>query len=140
MFADWVAGQGIDAHAFELKAHPILRYEPRARARIDRVVLTGDAAGIDPLFGEGIFSALALGRIAGRSVADALERHDFSFSDYEKRIRSSPIGSVMRRRRLLAKRLYAHPRLSQRLLQSGSLVKWIALLRPQKGKVTWQPY
>jgi flavin-dependent dehydrogenase len=99
-----------------------------------------DAAGIDPLFGEGIFSALALGRITGRSVADALERHDSSFSEYEKRIRSSPIGSVMRRRRLLAKRLYAHPRLSQRLLQYGSLVKWIALLRPQKGKVTWEPY
>jgi flavin-dependent dehydrogenase len=125
---------------FEPKAHPILRYEPRAPASTNRVVLTGDAAGIDPLFGEGIFSALALGRITAKSIADALKRRDFSFSDYEKRIRSSSIGSVMRRRRLLANRLYASPRLSQQLLHFGPLVKWIAFLQLQKGKMSWQPY
>lgn len=140
IFTEWVGDQGIDVGAFEPTAHPILRYEPRALSSTSRVVLTGDAAGIDPLFAEGIFSALALGRITAMSVADALERRDFSFSEYEKRIRSSSIGSIMRRRRLLANRLYAHPRLAQHLLQYGSLLKWIALLGLQKGKVTWESY
>jgi geranylgeranyl reductase family protein len=140
IFTKWVEDHGINMQDFEPKAHPILRYEPRAPASTNRVVLTGDAAGIDPLFGEGIFSALALGRITAKSVADALESRNFSFSDYEKRIRSSSIGSVMRRRRLLANRLYASPRLSQQLLHYGPLLKWIAFLRLQKGKMSWQPY
>lgn len=140
IFTGWVGDQGIDISSFEPKAHPILRYEPRARSSTARVVLTGDAAGIDPLFAEGIFSALALGRITAASVTDALERNNFSFSDYEKRIRSSTIGSIMRRRRLLARRLYAHPRLAQTLLQYGSLLKWIALLRLQEGKLTWEAH
>jgi geranylgeranyl reductase family protein len=138
IFAEWVGHQGIDAHGFEPRAHPILRYEPRARSSSYRVVLTGDAAGIDPLFGEGIFSALALGRVTARSVATALETHDFCFSEYEKQIRLSPIGSIMRRRRLLAKRLYAQPRFGQRLLRYGPLFKWLAFLRLQSGKLTWQ--
>jgi flavin-dependent dehydrogenase len=140
IFTEWIGDHGMNVQDFELKAHPILRYEPRAPASTNRVALTGDAAGIDPLFAEGIFSALALGRITAKSVADALERRDFSFSDYEKRIRLSSIGSVMRRRRLLANRLYSYPRLSQRLLHYGPLLKWIAFLRLQKGKMIWQPY
>lgn len=140
IFIQWLEDHGINVQDFEPKAHPILRYEPRAPASANRVVLTGDAAGIDPLFGEGIFSALALGRITAKSVADALESRNFSFSDYEKRVRSSSIGSVMRRRRLLANRLYASPRLSQQLLHYGSLLKWIAFLRLQKGKMSWQSY
>jgi menaquinone-9 beta-reductase len=139
IFREWLANQGVGVHEFEPKAHPILRYEPRAASSIHRVVLTGDAAGIDPLFGEGIFSALALGRLTARCVADALMRNDFRFSQYERQIRSSSIGSIMRRRRLLANRLYAHPKLAQQLLQYGSLLKWIALLQLQKGKLTWKP-
>jgi len=140
IFREWLANYGVDVHEFDPKSHPILRYEPRAPSSIHRVVLTGDAAGIDPLFGEGIFSALALGRLTGHCVADALKKNDFRFSQYEKQIRSSSIGSIMRRRRLLAKRLYAHPKLAQQLLQYGSLLKWIALLQLQKGKLRWEPY
>ena len=69
----------------------------------------GHAARMDLIVRRGIFSALALGRITAKAVVDALERRDFSFSDYEKRIRSISIGSVMRRRRLLANRLYSYP-------------------------------
>ena len=63
-FEDWLKRQGVNPHRFEQKSHPILRYEPRAAVSQQRVLLTGDAAGVDPLFGEGISSALALGIIA----------------------------------------------------------------------------
>jgi menaquinone-9 beta-reductase len=139
-FAHWLREHGIDAHRFEQKSHPLLRYEPRASCSQDRVLLTGDAAGVDPLFGEGITSALALGMIAAQTAIDAIKTNDFSFSGYEKRIRSSSIGRTMRRRRLLARRLYAKPRFGRRYLQYGALLKWITFLQPQRaaGKISWE--
>jgi len=46
----------------------------------------------------------------------------------------------MRRRRLLANRLYANPKLSRGYLQHGTLLKWIAMLklRTVSGKLTWE--
>ncbi|HXM51191.1 MAG TPA: NAD(P)/FAD-dependent oxidoreductase [Pyrinomonadaceae bacterium] len=139
-FAEWLGEHGIDANRFEQKSHPLLRYEPRAPCSLDRVLLTGDAAGVDPLFGEGITSALALGMIAAQSANNAIRSNDFSFSTYDKRIRSSAIGRTMRRRRFLARRLYAKPRFGRRYLQYSTLLKWIAFLRPETsvGKITWE--
>lgn len=139
-FEDWLKGQGVDAHRFEQKSHPILRYEPRALVSQDRVLLTGDAAGVDPLFGEGISSALALGIVAAESAVDAIKTNDFSFSTYELRIRSSSIGKTMRRRRFLARRLYTYPKLGSRYLQYGSLFRWVTFLHAHgsKANLSWQ--
>ena len=54
--------------------------------------------------------ALALGIIAGQTAFDALRDHDFSFSNYERRIRRSAIGSMMCRRHMVARRLYFVPK------------------------------
>lgn len=140
-FARWLGGLGLDLNAFEVKSHPALRYEPKAACSRRRVLFVGDSAGIDPLFGEGIASALALGVIAAQSAFDALRREDYSFSDYEERIRSSYIGSMMRRRRMIARRLYSRPKLAMFFLRHGTLLRGIALLRaPKSGaKITWEP-
>lgn len=141
LFEEWLRDYGIDFKLFEIASHPILRYEPRATSSANRVLLTGDAAGVDPLFGEGINCALALGVETARYAAEALRRNDFTFEDYEKQIRSSSIGRVMRRRRLLANRLYAKPTLGRRYLAYGALVRWLAMLRLPiaSGKLTWEP-
>jgi len=140
-FASWLATIGLDINAFEVKAYPSLRYDPQAACSRHRVLLVGDAAGIDPLFGEGISSALAQGIIAAQAAFEALRDHDFSFSNYERRIRDSAIGSMMYRRHVVARRLYSHPKLSQFLLSRRALLQGIALLRsPQsKVKLTWEP-
>lgn len=146
IFNTWVNGQGVNSDQFELASHPVLRYEPRASSSKPRILLVGDAAGIDPLFGEGISSALALGMVAARSAVEALEENDFEFKGYERRIRASSIGAMMRRRRLLAKRLYSNPRLASQYLQHGALLRWIALLKlsttseklSTSGKLTWK--
>lgn len=139
-FATWLGEHGINANRFEQKSHPLLRYEPRAPCSVDRVLLTGDAAGVDPLFGEGITSALALGVIAAQSANYAIRSKDFSFSTYDKRVRSSSIGKTMRQRRLIARRLYTKPRFGRRYLQYSGLLKWIAFLRPETsvGKISWE--
>lgn len=140
VFADWATGLGVDLEAFHLKAHPALRYERRASCSQHRVLFVGDAAGLEPLFGEGIASALGLGAIAAKSAFEALIDNDFSFSNYEKRIRASSIGSMMRRRHMVAKRIYSQPRLARLLLQQGALLRGIALLQARKSgaKITWE--
>jgi geranylgeranyl reductase family protein len=140
-FASWLTTIGLNLNAFEAKAHPCLRYDPQASCSRHRVLLVGDAAGVDPLFGEGISSALALGIIAAQSAVEALRDHDFSFSNYEKRIRDSAIGSMMCRKHVIARRLYSHPKLAQFLLRRRTLLQGIALLRvPQsRVKLTWEP-
>ena len=140
-FTGWLRQRGIDLHQFNLRGHPALRYEPRARCSKPRILLVGDAAGVDPLLGEGITSALALGTIAAQAALDAIRKGNFSFADYEKRIRASPVGTLMRRRRLLARRLYTDPTFGQRYLKYASLLKWVALFDPQRrfGTMTWEP-
>jgi geranylgeranyl reductase family protein len=141
VFADWLTGLGLDLGAFDLKAHPALRYERKASCSQPRVLFVGDAAGLEPLFGEGIASALALGTIAAQFALDALLDNDFSFYNYEKRIRSSRIGSMMRRRHIVAKRIYSSPRLARLLLRHGTMLRGIALLSAAKSnaKITWEP-
>jgi geranylgeranyl reductase family protein len=141
VFASWLSNIGLDINAFEVKAHPSLRYDPQAACSRHRVLLVGDAAGIDPLFGEGISSALAQGIIAAQSALGALSDDDCSFSTYTERIRDSTIGSMMYRRHLVARKLYSHPKLAQFLLHRRTLLLGIALLRaPQsRVKLTWEP-
>jgi flavin-dependent dehydrogenase len=136
----WLAKLGLDLNSFELQAHPILRYDPKGAASLHRVLFAGDAAGADPLFGEGIGSALALGIIAAHSAFDALRSNNFSFSDYEDRIRISAIGSMMRRRRMIARRLYSSPKFARLFLKHGALLRGLALLRPpiSGAKLIWE--
>jgi menaquinone-9 beta-reductase len=140
VFANWLSGLGLDLDSFELKAHPAMRYEPRATCSQRRVLFVGDAAGVEPLFGEGITSAIVLGAIAAQAAYKAIHRNDFSFTDYERQIRLSSIGSMMRRRHMVAKRLYSNPKLARHLLRHGIFLKGVALLSPPRAsaKMTWE--
>ncbi len=139
-FGDWLSGFGINLGDFNLASHPALRYESTAPCSLRRVLLVGDAAGVEPLFGEGIVSALAYGRLAAMTAIEALRDEDYSFSDYEKRVRSSPIGSMMRSRRMIARRLYANPKLARLFLRQGAVIRGLALLHAYKygGKIAWE--
>ena len=68
---------------YKLKGHPIRWYDPNGRFAIPRVLLAGDSAGVDPLFGEGISLALGYGDVAAETLINAFARNDFSFSDYK---------------------------------------------------------
>ena len=140
VFANWLNGLGMDLDSLELKAHPALRYEPRATCSQRRVLFVGDAAGVEPLFGEGIASAIIMGTLAAQNAYEAIRRNDFSFADYERQIRSSLIGSMMRRRHMVARRIYSKPKLARHLLRHRIFLKGIALLSPPRAgtKITWE--
>jgi geranylgeranyl reductase family protein len=140
IFGTWLNSYGLDLQDFEVDSHPSLRYDSSASCSQNRVLFVGDAAGVEPLFGEGIVSALAYGRIAAQSALDALRHKDFSFADYERRVRSSAVGSLMRRRRMIARRLYAKPKLAHFFLKQGALIRGLALLHVHKygGQISWE--
>lgn len=75
-----------DLDDYKLKGHPIRWFDKKGKYAIPRVLLAGDAAGADPLVGEGIAFALAYGDVAAASIVDAFDSQDFSFSDYSQRI------------------------------------------------------
>jgi flavin-dependent dehydrogenase len=70
------------------------------------VLLAGDAAGVDPLFGEGIPFALGFGRVAAQAVADAFARNDFTLDSYRARIARDPLLRQLPIRYRAARLLY----------------------------------
>jgi menaquinone-9 beta-reductase len=113
---------------YELEGHPLRWFEAKSAFSIPRVLLVGDAAGADALFGEGISIALGYGRLAARAIQAAFARQDFSFRDYRRAILRSELGKALQRRTWMAKIFY---RLRSRFIQAliwrrlGWLVKWV---------------
>jgi flavin-dependent dehydrogenase len=90
-----LAGEPPGPDGAKIEGHPIHWFSPRCRLSGDRLVLAGDAAGAEPLFGEGIAPALGYGQIAARAVADAFAAEDYSFKDYKRRVLASELGRYL---------------------------------------------
>lgn len=93
----------------ERKAHPIRLYAGGQALSAPGVLLVGDAAGVDPLLGEGISFALEYGRLAAAELAAGFRQGDLSFSRYGARVAGSGLGKKLRRLALGA-RLFYGPR------------------------------
>jgi flavin-dependent dehydrogenase len=91
---------------YELKGHPIRWWGRDGRFAIPRVILVGDAAGTDPLFGEGISFALGYGEVAAEALEDAFARQDFSFATYKELLRRHPLFVQLDIRTRLARFAY----------------------------------
>jgi menaquinone-9 beta-reductase len=61
------------------------------------VLLVGDAAGVEPLMGEGISFAFEYGRWAADEIATALAAREFGLAGAEARFRRSWVGKKLRR-------------------------------------------
>jgi flavin-dependent dehydrogenase len=126
--ADEFGRHGYNLEEYKLEGHPLRWFEPRSAFSAPHVLLAGDAAGADALFGEGISLALGYGELAARAIAQAFERQDFSFRDYRRTILRSQMGKALRRRTAMAKFYY---RLRSPLIQKlvwrrlGWLVEWV---------------
>ena len=91
---------------YKLKGHPIRWWEENGRFAVPRVILVGDAAGADPLMGEGISFALGYGEIAADAIGDAFDRQDFSFATYKMRLLDSSLFRQLNTRTKLAQFAY----------------------------------
>ncbi|GAB4504068.1 MAG: geranylgeranyl reductase family protein [Anaerolineales bacterium] len=99
--------QGFDLKEDELQGHPIRWFDPRSPLAVPRVLLVGDAAGADVLFGEGISLALGYGHLAAEELAHAFSVGDFSFNGYRQRVIRSALGRTLLARWTIAHILYS---------------------------------
>jgi len=119
---------GYSLDEYKLEGHPLRWFEARSVFAAPRVLLVGDAAGTDALFGEGISAALGYGRFAAQAIKKAFAKRDFTFRDYKTILLRSELGKALRRRTWLAKFFY---RLRSRLIQAfvwrklGWFIEWV---------------
>ena len=98
---------------YKLKGHPIRWWSKDGRFAMPHILLVGDAAGADPLFGEGISFALGYGVVAAEAIEDAFARQDFSFDSYRERLLADPLFKQLDWRTRIARFAYflKYPRL-----------------------------
>ena len=87
-------------------AFPIHWYRPGARLAAPHAWLVGDAAGVDPLMGEGISLALEYGSFAAAAAEHAFQTSDLSGADYQQRVDASWLGAKLRRLHLATRLFY----------------------------------
>ena len=113
-----------DLNDYKLKGHPIRWWDENGRFAINRVILVGDAAGADPLFGEGISFALAYGEVGAAAVVDAFTRQDFSFATYRDRLLDNYLFRHLNFRTKLAR--YAYKIKSPTYVRAGwQVARWL---------------
>ena len=100
---DEMKTHGYNLEDYKIEGHPIRWFEASGEFSVPGLILAGDAAGVDALFGEGIAPALGYGRLAAKAIKTAFEKDDFSFRDYKKQILSSEMGKSLRLRTLTAR-------------------------------------
>jgi len=81
----------------QVQSFPIRWYARGSRICAPDVLLAGDAAGVDPLMGEGISFAFEYGRRAAVAVVRAYASGDFAFTDYQRDVAHSWMGRKLRR-------------------------------------------
>lgn len=88
------------------QAFPIRTYARGARLAVAGALLAGDAAGCDPLMGEGISYALEYGVLAGDAIVAARDRGAQAFADYERAVHRGPLGRKLACLAWAAERFY----------------------------------
>ena len=98
--------RSVGARAGTWKAFPIRVLTARSAVAAPRALLVGDAAGVDPLMGEGISFALEYGALAAETLVEAQATGDWSFAGYARSVQRGPIGRKLRRLELGARLFY----------------------------------
>ncbi|MGF1507629.1 MAG: NAD(P)/FAD-dependent oxidoreductase [Anaerolineae bacterium] len=107
-FTKGLQERGVNPDAVQLQGHPVRWFNPHAEFARPHVLLVGDAAGVDPLFAEGISYGMEYGEIAAQALVDAFCEGDLSFADYPARLLGHRLGRLLRRRTVVARALYRH--------------------------------
>lgn len=104
-------GRALEARGYTLEdvtlmGHPERWFHPRGPFSAPNVLLVGDAAGVEPLAGEGISAALDYGLVAASAIVDALQRGDFTFERFRRRVLLSRVGLQLGLKSLAARLIY----------------------------------
>jgi flavin-dependent dehydrogenase len=103
---DALASRGIEPSGLVLRGYSTRPFVPGAPLALWRVVLVGEAAGIDATTGEGIAQAIAMGRIAARWLARAARTGEGNLDGYQDGVRRAPVGRHLLQSAWLCQRVY----------------------------------
>lgn len=99
----------LGGHGMSFKAFPIRWYDRNDEFAKGSVILVGDAAGVDPLMGEGISYAFEYARLAADAVARLLDGDSRALDEYSDRVHRGSIGKKLRKL-VFAARCFYGPR------------------------------
>ena len=88
------------------RAFPIRWFDPRDRYVNGRVILAGDAAGVDPLMGEGISCAFEHGKLAADAIARMLDGDSRALAAYDRALHRGPVGRKLGKLAFAARHFY----------------------------------
>jgi flavin-dependent dehydrogenase len=92
--------------SLKFRAFPIFGFSPRRPLAAPHVVLVGDAAGAEPLMGEGISFAFEYGKFAAQAILSSLRTGCWDFADYTETLVGSWLGKKLYRLHWTACRFY----------------------------------
>lgn len=107
---DYLRQRGLRLADYKLKQFAERGFEPGAEIARPRVLLVGEAAGIDIATGEGIAQAIEYGMLAGDYLANALERDNLLFSTWRQVVEGRHVGKQLRIRHLCYRGFYGRHR------------------------------
>jgi flavin-dependent dehydrogenase len=97
---------GLDPGRYRMKRFSERGFESGESISRPHTLLVGEAAGIDPILGEGIPQAIDYGALAGHYLAERLGEGDLRFEDWGRRVRRSTLGKDLRLRTEVMRRYY----------------------------------
>lgn len=110
VLAEELGRRGIDLGRLKKKRSAELAFDPHVPVSRPHVLLVGEAAGIDPVTGEGIAQAIYYGAAAAKYLTAKLAERDLGFEDWPSEIRRSSIGRDLIVRTLGVPLFYGAPR------------------------------
>lgn len=107
-FLDGLNSREVELHNIQLEGHPVRWFNPQSEFARPHVLLAGDAAGVDPLFAEGISYGMEYGRIVAQQIKEAFAHDSFAFSRYKTALQVDRLGKLLRRRAFIAQHLFTY--------------------------------
>jgi menaquinone-9 beta-reductase len=96
----------LDHRAMNWHAFPIRWFAAADRYSRGRVLLAGDAAGVDPLMGEGISCAFEHGKLAADAVHRFVSGDSAALADYDRKLHTGSVGRKLRILSFAARKFY----------------------------------
>ncbi len=107
---------GLRRHATRWHSFPIRWFDARDRYARGRVMLAGDAAGVDPLMGEGISCAFEHGKLAAAAIGRYLDGDGAALAGYDRSLHQGTVGRKLGKLAFAARHFYSpHHRLFFRI-------------------------
>jgi menaquinone-9 beta-reductase len=97
---------GLKRHATRWQSFPIRWFDARDRYASGRVILAGDAAGVDPLMGEGISCAFEHGKLAANAIGKYLDGDGTALAAYDRELHQGAMGKKLGKLAFAARHFY----------------------------------